>query len=66
MRDSIAVAMKKRRNAMKISQRELVEMSGLSRGMVSLYETDRKLPKIDDLEKMCKAFNCTATELLGF
>lgn len=48
-----------------ISQRELAEIIGISKGAVYYYESDGRAPDIVTLEKLCDYFGVSADYLLG-
>lgn len=48
-----------------ISQRELAEIIGISKGAVYYYESDGRAPDIVTLEKLCDYFEVSADYLLG-
>ncbi len=49
-----------------LSQGELAEELGVSRGAVSFYENGDRLPNIDFLYKVCDFFSISPSYLLGF
>lgn len=49
-----------------LSQGKLADKADLNQGYVSLYERNLVVPTITTLEKLCKALNITASELLGY
>lgn len=47
-----------------LKQSELAEKMGYKQVTISSWENNRTLPKIDELEKLCEALNCSQYELL--
>lgn len=48
-----------KREELKMSQRQLSELSGIPQKTISRIETGIDLPKIDTLAKLAKALGCT-------
>ncbi|MGU9476601.1 helix-turn-helix domain-containing protein [Clostridium perfringens] len=46
-----------------LNQAELAEMVGLSPSAIRMYETNKREPKMDTLQKICTALNIPVTEL---
>lgn len=53
------------RESANMSQDELAEAAGISRGAISQYETGKRLPKIDVLERLSDALCASAQYLIG-
>lgn len=53
------------RERQRLSQGQLAELAGLSLDTISRYETNKRSPRVVDLEKIAKALNCTAKDLLS-
>lgn len=47
------------------TQEELSEMLGISRDTLSKWENGHRLPDIEQLQKICKIFNCDVDYMLG-
>jgi DNA-binding XRE family transcriptional regulator len=54
------------RELKQLSQCKLAFISGVNQGSICQYELNEVLPTIKLLEKLCKALEVTATELLGY
>lgn len=54
---------KKRRTECGLSQKELGHLIGVSQQMVAQYENNLRNPKIETLEKIANALNCTIADL---
>lgn len=52
--EEICYAIKKRRTELKISQRMMAEVTGLSKYAIILLESNRKSPTLKTLEKVCE------------
>lgn len=53
------------REEFKISQEELAEKLELSKGIISLYETESRKPSYEVLIKLSKIFNCSIDYIMG-
>lgn len=49
----------------KISQEDLEEITGISRALLSHYETGRSTPNVENALKLAKAFGVTVEDLFG-
>lgn len=47
-----------------ISQQKLAEAIGVDRGLISLYETGRRNPKLSTLKKIASVLNCSYLSLI--
>ena len=47
-----------------ISQRQLANMIGVSSTIVSDWYNGKKTPRMDKIDAMCKALNCSRTDLM--
>ncbi len=63
---AFSLNIRKRRIEQGLSQKALSQATSISRVSINHYETGKKLPKPDALERICNQFKCTATDLLGF
>lgn len=50
------------RKAVNLTQAELAEMVGLSPSAIRMYETNKREPKMDTLQKICITLNIPITE----
>lgn len=50
---------------MNISQEELAQKLELSKGIISLYENDKRKPSYDVLMKLSELFNCSMDYIIG-
>lgn len=53
------------REELNISQEELANKLGLSKGIISLYENGKRKPSFDILNKLSKIFNCSIDYIIG-
>lgn len=53
------------REELNISQEELASKLGLSKGIISLYENEKRKPSFDILNKLSKIFNCSIDYIIG-
>jgi len=53
------------REKMNISQEELAQKLELSKGIISLYENDKRKPSYDVLMKLSELFNCSMDYIIG-
>lgn len=53
------------REELNISQEELANKLGLSKGIISLYENEKRKPSFDILNKLSKIFNCSIDYIIG-
>lgn len=51
------------RNKRGLTQRELADKIGVSRGAVALYETGQNKPKVETLFRLAQALDVEVTEL---
>ena len=65
MEMKFAERLKKLREDLGISQRELARRAGISSAMISLYEAGKKSPTIDVLMKLAVVLEVSADYLLG-
>lgn len=59
-------SLSKHRKSAGISQEKLADMLGVSRQAVSKWETGETQPEMANLLAICKIFNITPNELLGY
>lgn len=57
--------MKKRREALGISQQTLSKISGVPQSTISAVESGARIPKEDTMVMIANGLNCTVGELLG-
>ena len=57
--------LKKFREDKSLTQVQLSDLTGISARMIQKYEAGRARPRLDAAEKIAKALNITADELLG-
>jgi transcriptional regulator with XRE-family HTH domain len=62
--ERIAMRIKALRDKRQMSQEDLAERAGISRGYLARLETGRHDPTITTLEKLAKALHVKVTELL--
>lgn len=60
---SIGSRIKERREIMHITQEELANLLGVSKGAVGNYESDASYPKIENIYKLMEALKCDANYL---
>lgn len=60
---TIGENIKKARKAAGLTQKELGEKLGVSNTMIAIYETGRRIPKTDTLQRIASALNCSITNL---
>ena len=53
------------RKAMRLSARELSELSGISMLSIYRYETGERSPRISDLDKLANAMRVSVFDLIG-
>ena len=53
------------RNALHISQAELAERLDMSAGAIGMYESGKRVPRWDDMEKIADYFNVDLSYLMG-
>lgn len=56
---------KKIREERKLSQDDLAKRLGVTRAVISQYETGKRQPKLDQLKKIAAALNCSYLDLIG-
>lgn len=61
---SVGEQIKKCRNKIKISQKELGEKLGVSQAMIAQYESGKRLPKFETIQKIAKVLNVPANVLM--
>ena len=49
----------------KLYQKELAEKLGVSRQLITMWETDQRTPDADQLQQIASIFNCSTDYLLG-
>lgn len=64
LREILAKNIKRMRQASHISQEELADLCGLHRTYISDIERANRNVSVDNIEKIAKALNVTADELL--
>jgi transcriptional regulator with XRE-family HTH domain len=62
--ERVAMRIKEWRKRRKLSQEELAEKAGISRGYLARLETARQDPKLSTLEKVARALKIDVTKLL--
>jgi transcriptional regulator with XRE-family HTH domain len=62
--ERVAMRIKEWRKRRKLSQEELAERAGISRGYLARLETARQDPKLSTLEKVARALKIDVTKLL--
>lgn len=63
---TLAENIKRLRNVKQLSQPQLAEKAGISKGYIYMLETgEMKNPSIDKLLKIAEALNCTIADLIG-
>lgn len=63
--EAFGVVIKELRNANKISQEKLAELSNLDRSFISLLECGHKQPSLVTIFQFAKAFNLSASKILS-
>lgn len=63
---TISQRMKEKRKEFHITQDQLANSTELSIDTIKKLETDRVMPSIETLEKLCRIFQCTSDYLLGW
>lgn len=63
--DDVIEKIKDRRKELKISQRELAELVGISQNFYSTLETGKSRLTVELLEIIAKALNCKPSDFLG-
>lgn len=53
------------RTARGLTQSQLEEFASMPTSLISQYETGQRSPGLGNIEKLCAALQCTATELIG-
>lgn len=64
-RNMFACRLKQLRESNKLTQEELANKLGISRGSISYYEKRERFPDINVLFKVCEYFNVSADWILG-
>ena len=59
------LTLKERRNALNLKQRELADLLGIERSVVSKWEAGEFLPSSPNVIKLAKLYRCTTDEILG-
>lgn len=54
------------RKSMKLSQSALAKKIGVTRQAISAYETDKRIPKPDIMDKLANTFNVSVPYILGY
>ncbi len=62
---SFSIALKTLRKQRGLSQAELAELLGMSKAAISMYETDRREPDFETMEKIADFFNVDMNYLYG-
>ena len=65
-RNRFAEKLKALRTDAKLNQVALAQLLGVTQVTVSLYESGRREPDLDDLMNICERLNTSPNELLGF
>lgn len=65
MNESIAVRIKNLREARKFTMQELADRVGVSRSMISYYESNKKKPSFDTVEKLANVLDVSTDYLYG-
>ena len=65
-RNRFAEKLKALRTDAKLNQVALAQLLGVTQVTVSLYESGRREPNLDDLMNICERLNTSPNELLGF
>lgn len=65
MNEVFASRLKELREESELSQTELADQLGVSRGSISFYENKSRVPDIDVLQNLCKLFSVSSDYLLG-
>ena len=66
MQETLSQRLRRLRRAKGLSQLQLAEKIGITPSQVSDYELGGRKPSLTTLEWLCKFFEVTASELLGF
>lgn len=61
----IGKSIKEMRLKAHMKQKDLAEKMNLSNRTISSWETNRTQPQMEDIEAMCKIFNCKKSDFLG-
>jgi len=65
VRSHVARILREERERRAISMTRLAEISGLSQGMISLLEHERRNPSLDTLLRVCVALNIELSAVLS-
>ena len=65
-RNRFAEKLKALRTAAGLNQVALAQLLGVTQVTVSLYESSKREPNLDDLMNICERLNTTPNEMLGF
>lgn len=60
---SVGEQIKKCRNENKLSQKELGEKLGVSQAMIAQYESGKRLPKLETIQKIAEALGVPLNDL---
>ncbi len=60
---SVGKQIKKCRNAIKLSQKELGERLGVSQAMIAQYESGKRIPKLETIDKIASALNVPIAQI---
>lgn len=66
MDNNIGVRIRAIRKKKGISGNRLAIAMGIHRAQVSRWETGKKIPQSESLERICKVLKCSSKQLLGF
>ena len=58
-------ALAKLRNAKGLTQREFAQEIGVSNGAVAMWETNKRQPDLEMLQRICDYFDVPLTRILG-
>ncbi len=62
----LPVILRKYREKMELTQKQLAETLNIDRSTYSYYETGKSIPPVETLVKLAKIFNTTIDDLLGY
>jgi len=63
--EALAIVIRQRREAKKLSLNQLAGLTNLSRQMISFIETNRRIPTIDTMARISRAFGIPFSKLVA-
>ena len=66
MKKTLGETLKEYREEKRVSQKEMSKQVGITQAAIARYELNRTEPRASDIVKLCRYFQVSPNELLGF